>query len=174
MLFMVFDPSTDGWRLFDPETRRYHASRDAYFYDNFMHRIDSLRHFDSRRKIMREGGNMAVAIDDFESDSIDSSDAVRNLFMDPNYLPDPSAPPQDSTQTLTSLLDDESVSFKLRDILSDTQPAGLREQLHSSADPLTPSLREPFGPSLATPSLLRERIDLPLPPVLAGDCRMIP
>jgi hypothetical protein len=165
MLFMGFDPSTDGWRLFDPEIRRYHASRDAYFYENFKHRIDSLRHFDSRRKIMREGGDMAVAIDDFESDSIDSSDAVRNLFMDPNYLPDPRGPPQGSTQTLTSLLDDESV---LRNHLSDTQPAGLREQLHSSADPLTASLREPIGPTLATPSSLRERIDLPLPPVLGG------
>jgi len=41
---------------------------------------------------------MAVAIDDFESDSIDSSDAVRNLFMDPNYLPDPRGPPQGSTR----------------------------------------------------------------------------
>jgi len=68
-------------------------------------------------------------------------------------------------ETLTSLLDDESV---LRNHLSDTQPAGLREQLHSSADPLTASFREPIGPTLATPSSVRERIDLPLPPVFGG------
>jgi hypothetical protein len=165
ILFMGFDPSTDGWCLFDPEIRRFHASRDAYFYENFKHRIDSLRHFDSRRKNMREGGDMAEAIDDFASDSIDLSDAVRSLFMDPNYLPDPLGPPQGSTQTLTSLLDDESV---LRNHLSDTQPAALREQSHYSAYPLTASLREPAGPSLATPPPLRERIDLPLPPVLRG------
>ena len=52
---------------------------------------------------------MAVAIGDFESDSIDSINFVPNLCIDPNYLPDPRAPPQGSTQTLTSLLDDESV-----------------------------------------------------------------
>jgi hypothetical protein len=77
MLFMGFGPSTDGWRLFDPENRRYDASRDAYFYEKIKHRTNSLRHFDSRGKIMREGGDMAVAIGDLESDSIDSSNAVR-------------------------------------------------------------------------------------------------
>jgi hypothetical protein len=69
---------------------------------------------------MREGGDMDVAIDDFESDSIGSNDANRNLFMDPNYLPDPRAPPQSSTQTLTPSLDIERASFTLRDNLSGT------------------------------------------------------
>jgi hypothetical protein len=29
ILFMGFGPTTGGWRLFDPEIRRCHASRDA-------------------------------------------------------------------------------------------------------------------------------------------------
>jgi hypothetical protein len=37
---MGFGPSTDGWRLFDPENRRYDASRDAYFYEKIKHRTN--------------------------------------------------------------------------------------------------------------------------------------
>ena len=164
MLFMGFDPSTDGWRLFDPESRRYHASRDAYFYEDFKHRINSLRHYDSRRKILKAGGDMAVAIDDFEPDSINSSDAVRNLFMDPNYLPDPRLPPRGSTAPLTSLLD----GSREQSILSDSQPVSLREPLISPTDSSSASLREPGGPSILTPPHLGERVGLPLAPGLGG------
>jgi hypothetical protein len=51
MLFMGFGPSADEWRLFDPEIRRYHASRNAYFYENFKHLVESLRHFELVEKL---------------------------------------------------------------------------------------------------------------------------
>ena len=57
---MRFNPSTDAWRLFDPEIRRCHTSRSEYFYDNFKHRLDSLRRF--RRKDIKRGRGQILLI----------------------------------------------------------------------------------------------------------------
>lgn len=128
MIFVGFDASTDGWRLFDPETRRYHATRDAYFYENFKNRIDSLRHFDSRRKLVKLGLDQPVVVDDFEFDSITQGDVVRNLFLDPDVVPDPREPLRGQSSPLSSLIEMPVASDAAEEHVSDiVEPAVLRD-----------------------------------------------
>jgi hypothetical protein len=61
--------------------------------------------------------------------------------------------------------------FNIRHVV---RPVGQKVFSAPSADPLTASLREPAGPSSATPSPLRERIDYPCLLFWGGGCRMIP
>ena len=65
---------------------------------NFMGRIDSLRHHDQRRDLLKRGLDQPVVMDDF-ADS--NSHAVRNLFLDPdapNPAPSPVQVEQDRSQ----------------------------------------------------------------------------
>ncbi len=72
--------------MFDPKNRRYHADGNCYFYEDFSSRINSLRHYDSRRVLLKRGIPQTAIVDGFEDD--ESGDAVRNLFVDPDSSPD--------------------------------------------------------------------------------------
>ena len=84
LLFMGFDHSQHGWRLFDPETRRFFNSTNCYFYEGMTHRVDALRHFDHRRELLKKGEEQPLVIDDFEYDTFQRMDSVRSLYTDPN------------------------------------------------------------------------------------------
>ena len=57
VIFVGFTDGCNGYRVFDPESRRYSTIENVYFYESFKHRVDSLRHFDRRRKLMKAGKN---------------------------------------------------------------------------------------------------------------------
>ena len=86
LIFVGFHPTINGYRVFDPEARRYFSTDNMYFYESFAHRIDALRHHDSRRKLLREGHEQPVQINDFDDEN---AHGVRNLFLHP----DASVPP---------------------------------------------------------------------------------
>ena len=86
LLFMGFNHRAAGWQVFDPETRRYFSTNDAYFYEDFSHRVDALRHHDRRRELMRRGGDIPLVLDDFDRDSLQASVPVRKLYLDPDQV----------------------------------------------------------------------------------------
>ncbi len=83
LIFMGFEQTTNGWRVFDPETRRYFSTENLYFYESFAHRIDALRHHDKRRELLKKGLEQPIVIDDFDIDPLSQLDSVRNLYLDP-------------------------------------------------------------------------------------------
>lgn len=60
MIFVGFTPGCNGYRVFDPESRKYSTVDNVYFYESFKHRIDALRHHDKRRALMKAGKNQPV------------------------------------------------------------------------------------------------------------------
>jgi hypothetical protein len=86
LIFVGFHPTNNGYRVFDPETRRYFSTDNLYFYESFAHRIDALRHHDRRRKLLRDGHEQPVQINDFDDEN---AQGVRNLFLHPD-APEPS------------------------------------------------------------------------------------
>ena len=97
VIFVGFDVGASGFRVFDPETRRYYSTKNAYFYEDFSHRVDALRHHDRRRAMLKKGKpgesvDMPLVLDDFEDTN---SSAVRSLYLDPD-APAPSLAEQDA------------------------------------------------------------------------------
>ena len=90
LIFVGFDPLREGFKLFDPETRRYHSSLNCYFVEDFASRVDALRHHDVRRALLKRGLDQPVIIDDFQDSN---STAVRSLYSDPDALPPPDSLP---------------------------------------------------------------------------------
>jgi hypothetical protein len=88
LIFVGFSPNLNGFRVFDPETRRYFSTSNVYIYEDFSSRIDALRHHDQRRALLKQKAEQPIVMDDF-ADS--NSTAVRNLFLDPD-APMPAAP----------------------------------------------------------------------------------
>jgi hypothetical protein len=86
LVFMGFEQTTNGWRVFDPETRRYFSTENLYFYESFSHRIDALRHHDKRRDLLKKGLEQPIIIDDFDMDPLSHLDSVRNLYLDPDAI----------------------------------------------------------------------------------------
>ncbi len=84
LLFMGFNPLAAGWKVFDPETRRYFSVNDAYFYEDMRPRIDSLRHHDRRWAMVKAGQPVPFVADDFDRDTLTRAQAVRNLYLDAN------------------------------------------------------------------------------------------
>ena len=81
VIFVGFADGCNGYRVFDPESRRYSTTENVYFYESFKHRVDSLRHFDRRRKVMKAGKNQPIQLDDWDDEN---AQAVRNLYADPD------------------------------------------------------------------------------------------
>ena len=79
-IFVGFDRSKNGWKVFDPETRKYRVVENAYFYENFSHRIDALRHHDKRRELMRNGMEQPIVLNDFEGEVDFHMDSVRSIY----------------------------------------------------------------------------------------------
>ena len=48
----------------DPESSRYSAIENLYFYESFKNLVDALRHFDKIIKLMKAGKNQPVQLDD--------------------------------------------------------------------------------------------------------------
>ena len=82
LLFMGFNPLAAGWKVFDPENRRYFSVNDAYFYEDMRPRIDSLRHHDRRWAMVKSGQPVPFVADDFDRDTMTRAQAVRNLYLD--------------------------------------------------------------------------------------------
>jgi hypothetical protein len=83
LIFVGFSDNKIGFRVFCPESRRYWTTTNLYFYESFSDRIDSLRHHDQRRALLKQGADQPVVIDDFADSNIDS---VRNLYLNPDVL----------------------------------------------------------------------------------------
>ena len=81
VIFVGFTDGCNGYRVFDPESRRYSTIENVYFYESFKHRVDSLRHFDRRRKLMKAGKNQPIQLDDWDDLN---AQAVRNLYANPD------------------------------------------------------------------------------------------
>ncbi len=81
LIFVGFTENKIGYRVFDPETRRYFTTSNLYFYEDASERIDALRHHDRRRELLKKGMDQPVVLDDFEDADIQS---VRNLYLDPD------------------------------------------------------------------------------------------
>ena len=79
VIFVGFTHGCNGYRVFDPESRRYSTIENVYFYESFKHRVDSLRHFDKRRALMKAGKNQPIQLDDWDDEN---AQAVRNLYAD--------------------------------------------------------------------------------------------
>jgi hypothetical protein len=88
LIFVGFSPNANGYRLFDPESRRYLTHSDCVFYESFRHRVDALRHHDKRRDLLKKGEAQPVVIDDFEDEN---AEGVRRLFLHPD-TPKPADP----------------------------------------------------------------------------------
>ena len=86
LIFVGFGLDMDGWRCFDPETRRYFSTGNLYFNEDFSSRVDALRHHDQRRALLKRDAEQPDIMDDFADPN---SDAVRSLYLDP----DSSLPP---------------------------------------------------------------------------------
>ena len=89
MIFVGFDELSNGWRLFDPTTRKYVSGAEhADFYEDMSARVDSLRLFDRRRAIEKKKGEHPLIIDDNEPSDYDkmSIEAVRNIYIDPESV----------------------------------------------------------------------------------------
>ena len=67
--FVGFTNGCNGYRVFDPESRRYSTIENIYFYESFKRRVDSLRYFDKRKKRMRAGKNQPVQLDDRDDEN---------------------------------------------------------------------------------------------------------
>ena len=89
LIFVGFSDGMNGYRLFDPENRRYHTHSDVVFYESFNHRIDALRHHDKRRDMIKKGIEQPVLLDDFQDEN---ADGVRNLFLHPDAAKPASTP----------------------------------------------------------------------------------
>jgi len=87
VIFVGFSSTCNGYRVFDPESRRYSTVNNIVFYESFKHRIDALRHHDKRRELLKNGVAQPVQLNDFEDEN---ADGVRNLYLDPD--PDVVAP----------------------------------------------------------------------------------
>ena len=81
VIFVGFTDGCNGYRVFDPESRRYSTIENVYFYESFKHRVDSLRHFDRRRKLMKAGKSQPIQLDDWDDEN---AQAVRNLYANPD------------------------------------------------------------------------------------------
>ena len=81
LIFVGFADGMNGYRLFDPESRRYYTHTDVVFYESFNHRIDALRHHDKRRDMIKKGIEQPIILDDFKDEN---ADGVRNLFLHPD------------------------------------------------------------------------------------------
>ena len=64
VIFVCFAPGCNGYRVSDPESRRYSAVHNVYFDESYKHRIDALRHHDKRRALIKAGKNQPVQIGD--------------------------------------------------------------------------------------------------------------
>ena len=78
-IFVGFQDGRDGFKVFDPELRRYSNVGNCYFYEDFSSRIDALRHHDHRRALLRRGVDPPIVIDDFQDSE---SHAVCSHFLD--------------------------------------------------------------------------------------------
>jgi hypothetical protein len=94
--------------VFDPETRNYYSTDNLYFYENFSHRIDALRHHDKRRDLLRRGEEQPYVLDDFDDDN---ATAVRSLYLDPDAK-SPAADAWDAMMTDSSELTLGSSGFR--------------------------------------------------------------
>ena len=84
LLFMGFNHLAAGWRVFCPETRRYFSTNNAYFFEDMRHRIDSLRHHDLRRQMIKRGEEQPFVLDDFHHDDLAKGDSIRQLYLSPD------------------------------------------------------------------------------------------
>ena len=81
LIFLGFQEGKSGFKCFDLEKRLYVTVGNVYFYEDNSGRIDTLRHHDRRRDLLRQGIEPPIVLDDF----VDSnSHAVRQLFLNPN------------------------------------------------------------------------------------------
>jgi hypothetical protein len=79
-IFVGLDEERGGFKVFYPNTRSYGFIDNGYVYESFAHRIDNLRHHDTRRELMKKGLDQPVVLDEFELDNTFQIDSVRNVF----------------------------------------------------------------------------------------------
>ena len=88
-IFVGFAKDRSGYLLFDPISRSTDTADSCVFYENFSDRIDSLRHFDKRREMLKKGiaaEAQPIVIDEFSGSDVETvnRNAVRDLYLDPD------------------------------------------------------------------------------------------
>ena len=134
-IFVGFDSISNGYRLFDPISRRYFSgAEDVVIYEDFSARRDSLRNFDRRRAIEAAKGQQPLIIDDNEISEFDktSMENVRSLYIDPDEIdPVPCVAPHDQNE---SKVDIETQNTTLAELLTAAGEEGGVENNQSSAE----------------------------------------
>ena len=80
VIFVGFTNGCNGYRVFDLESGRYSTIENVYFYESFRHRVDALRQFVKRRKLMKAGKNQPTQLGDWDDEN---AQLVRNLYANP-------------------------------------------------------------------------------------------
>jgi len=154
VIFVGFDVGASGFRVFDPESRRYYSTKNAYFYEDFSHRVDALRHHDRRRALLKKGKqgvvvDLPLVLDDF--DDTDSS-AVRNLYLDPDSPP-PSLDTEDEANDLLMPLASQGGASQSSEKLMGAKDGGSLASTADSSQRGTADCRGAEEPSM--PSQIR-------------------
>jgi hypothetical protein len=94
LIFLGFDDQHSGYKLYDPNERRYIFSRNAWIYEDFTFRNNNLRQYDAQREFLKRKMEPDVqTLDLFDEEA----QAYRNLFSPAEELGrsdrDPQLPP---------------------------------------------------------------------------------
>ena len=142
-IFVGFTDGCNGYRVFDPEARRYSTVDNVYFYESFKHRIDALRHHDQRRALMKAGKVQPVQVDDWEDSN---AQGVRNLFTNPDASENEK---EKEKEDMSRTSEEEDVSQEAESSAEATQTRPLDEDLArevlQSAEVLRPLRLLPIG-----------------------------
>ena len=137
-IFVGFDSISNGYRLFDPISRRYFSGvEDIVIYEDFSARRDSLRNFDRRREIEAAKGQQPLIIDDNEISDFDktSMENVRSLYIDPEEVdPVPYVAPHDQLEAKSSIENDQEQNTTLAELLTATGEKGAKESAQASVE----------------------------------------
>ena len=91
LIFLGFDDQHSGYKLYDPNERRYIFSRNAWIYEDFTFRNNNLRQYDAQREFLKRKAEPDVqTLDLFDEEA----QAYRNLFSPAHELSESDRDPQ--------------------------------------------------------------------------------
>ena len=91
LIFFGFDDQHSGYKLYDPNERRYIFSRNAWIYEDFTFRNNNLRQYDAQREFLKRKAEPDVqTLDLFDEEA----QAYRNLFSPAHELSESDRDPQ--------------------------------------------------------------------------------
>jgi len=86
LIFMGFDKDREGYRCFDPVTRRFITQKDVYFFEGMQGRHNSLIQHDRYRDMVEKGvdfDELPMQLNDLSELDKRQLDTIRGLFTNP-------------------------------------------------------------------------------------------